>query len=80
MRALMSPEPVAKKPPVGLGATLITLFLWPCSISCVSPVWGSQNWTARSLEPEITHELSGVRATERTKSCTENAYVSRQIC
>lgn len=73
IRALMSPEPVANRPPVcdgtGDGATLMTEFLWPWSMSCVEPVLGSQNWTPRSLEPERTHAPSAVRATERTKSC-----------
>jgi len=68
IRALVSPEPVAKKFPVGLGATEMTEFLWPWSMSCVWPVRGSQNWTPRSLEPERTHWLSGVRATLSTKS------------
>lgn len=66
--ALMSPEPVAKYPPVGLGATEMTEFLWPWSMSCVAPVRGSQNCTPRSLDPDMTHAASGVRATERTKS------------
>lgn len=47
MRARMSPEPVANSPPVwvgtGEGATEMTEFLWPCSMSCVCPVRGSQN-------------------------------------
>jgi len=64
----MSPLPVAKLPPLGLGATLMTEFLWPCNMSCVLPVLGSQNWTPRSLEPERTQAPSGVSATERTKS------------
>jgi hypothetical protein len=68
MRARISPEPVAKKLPVGLGATEMTEFLWPCSISCVLPVRGSQNCTPRSLDPESTQFPSGVSATERTKS------------
>ena len=72
MRARMSPEPVAKKPPVGLatglGATEMTEFLCPWSMSCVWPVRGSQNWTPRSLDPERTHSESGVSATLRTKS------------
>jgi hypothetical protein len=63
---------VANSPPVwvgtGDGATEMTEFLWPCSMSCVCPVRGSQNWTPRSLEPERTHSESGVRATLRTKS------------
>jgi len=72
MRARMSPEPVAKRPPVwvgtGLGATEMTEFLCPWSMSCVWPVRGSQNCTPRSLEPESTHSESGVSATLRTKS------------
>lgn len=72
IRARMSPEPVAKRPPLGvttgLGATEMTEFLWPCSISCVLPVLGSQNWTPRSLEPDRTQFPSGVKATLSTKS------------
>src|SRR3569833_2608183 len=41
-------------------------------MSCVWPVRGSQNCTPRSLEPDMTHWASGVRATERTKSWMEN--------
>ena len=82
MRARMSPEPVANRPPVGvgtgLGATDMTEFLWPCSMSCVWPVRGSQNWTPRSLEPERTHSESGVSATLRTKSC--RAVMVSQMC
>jgi hypothetical protein len=65
----LSPEPVAKLPPLGLGATEMTEFLWPCNMSWVLPVLGSQNWTPRSFDPERTQFPSGVRATERTKSC-----------
>lgn len=43
-------------------------FLWPWSMSCVSPVWGSQNCTPLSFEPLSTHSPSGVSATLRTKS------------
>lgn len=68
MRARMSPDPVAKKLPAGLGATEMTEFLWPWSMSCVLPVLGSQNWTPLSLEPDMTQFASGVSATDRTKS------------
>ena len=72
MRAFISPEPVANKPPArvatGLAATDMTLFLCPWSMRCVCPVSGSQNLTPRSLELERTHSESGVSATERTKS------------
>jgi hypothetical protein len=53
---------------MGLGATEMTEFLCPWSINWVAPVRGSQNWTPRSLEPDMTHWLSGVSATESTKS------------
>lgn len=68
MRAFMSPEPVAKYEPAGLGATEMTEFLWPCSMSCVWPVLGFQNCTPLSFEPDSTHWLSGVSATDSTKS------------
>lgn len=43
-------------------------FLWPWSMSWVSPVRGSQNCTPLSLDPLSTHSPSGVSATLRTKS------------
>lgn len=54
----------------------MTEFLWPCNMSCVWPVRGSQNCTPRSLEPDRTHSASGVRATLRTKSCFNQMLTS----
>lgn len=51
------------------GVPIIPEFLWPCNMSCASPVLGSQNCTPLSFEPDRTHCPSGVRATLRTKSC-----------
>lgn len=66
IRAFMSPDPVAKRCPVGQGATEMTEFLCPCSIIWAFPVLGSQNWTPRSLDPDMTHDPSGVRHTLST--------------
>lgn len=83
--ALQSPLPVAKwGSPAGLTATLITKekmshikffvlapeFLCPCStIIEAALLFGSQNMTEWSFDPEMIHFPSGENATERTKSC-----------
>lgn len=66
IRACQSPEPVARSPLVSLMAIEMTEFLCPCSRNWGCPLRTSQNWTARSLEPDTTQLPSAEVATDST--------------